>query len=131
MKPKKKNYLATLLAESEAMANGAAPAARVVEVTRLKNGRVKRREIDPETDRREAARNLAARSDVARLRQSLNLSQVAFARRLEISLSTLRKWESLATVPSGPAAALLKIVSARPEVMELLGDGNKAEKVPA
>lgn len=46
---------------------------------------------------------------IARLRKSLKLSQTAFARVLNTSVSTIQKWESGAKKPSGMALKLLNI----------------------
>ena len=116
----KKPSLATLAREAREVATGAKAAARVSEVTLNANGTVSRRLIDPETARAESARKFAIRSDVARVRHGLNLSQEAFARRLRIPLSTVQKWERNATQPTGAAATLIEILEKRPDVLDVL-----------
>lgn len=123
MKTKKEEsqeYLDALVRETNAVAYGEKAAARVVEVTVDEEGKTTRKEIDPEVERAEAARNFEIRSNVARLRHKFNLSQVAFAERLQIPVSTLRKWERNATNPTGAAGTLLKILEKRPDLIDLL-----------
>jgi putative transcriptional regulator len=52
--------------------------------------------------------------DIKALRESAHVSQAEFARLIGVSRRTLENWEQKRTVPSGPARALLKIVSADP-----------------
>lgn len=54
--------------------------------------------------------------DVKALRERVGLSQSEFARLLRVSVKTLQNWEQHRRNPTGPAAALLKIVSTEPEV---------------
>jgi len=53
--------------------------------------------------------------DIKALRESAHVSQAEFARLIGVSKRTLENWEQNRTEPSGPARALLKIVSANPE----------------
>jgi len=55
-------------------------------------------------------------SNIKALRESVRVSQTEFARLIGVSKRTLENWEQNRTTPSGPARALLKIVSANPEV---------------
>jgi putative transcriptional regulator len=52
--------------------------------------------------------------DIKALREAAHVSQAEFARLIGVSRRTLENWEQKRTVPSGPAKALLKIVSADP-----------------
>ena len=54
--------------------------------------------------------------DVKAVRAKTGLSQRGFAQKIQISTRTLQNWEQKRRNPTGPAAALLKIVSAEPEV---------------
>lgn len=54
--------------------------------------------------------------DVKAVREQIGLSQSEFARLMRVSIKTLQNWEQHRRNPSGPAAALLKIVLAAPEV---------------
>ena len=54
--------------------------------------------------------------DVKAVRVKTGLSQNEFARMIQISTRTLQNWEQQRRNPTGPAAALLRIVSAEPEM---------------
>ena len=54
------------------------------------------------------------RPDVRAIRKLTGLSQVEFARRCRISVSTLRHWEQGDRVPQGPARSLLELVRRDP-----------------
>jgi putative transcriptional regulator len=53
-------------------------------------------------------------ASVSLIRQSAQLTQDQFARLIGVNLRTLQNWEQSRTQPTGPAKALLKIVSANP-----------------
>ena len=55
--------------------------------------------------------------DIAALRRFVGLSQVDFARAMEISVHTLRNWEQSRRKPDGPALALLKIAARHPRII--------------
>ena len=60
--------------------------------------------------------------DVAELRHGLGLTQMEFASKFCISVSTLRHWERGDRNPHGPALALLNVVAKEPQaVMRALG----------
>jgi putative transcriptional regulator len=54
--------------------------------------------------------------DVKEVREQTGLTQEEFAFLLRVSVKTLQNWEQRRRTPTGPASALLKIVSAAPEV---------------
>ena len=54
--------------------------------------------------------------DVKVVRERIGLSQSEFARLMRVSVKTLQNWEQHRRNPSGPAAALLKIVLNAPDV---------------
>lgn len=54
--------------------------------------------------------------DAKAVREKTGLSQADFARLMQVSVKTLQNWEQHRRNPTGPAAALLKIVSTAPEV---------------
>lgn len=54
--------------------------------------------------------------DVRQVRKNTGLSQQDFARLMRVSVKTLQNWEQHRRTPTGPAAALLKIVATAPEV---------------
>jgi len=59
----------------------------------------------------------ASGKDIAALRRFVGLSQVDFARAMEISVHTLRNWEQSRRKPDGPALALLKIAARHPRII--------------
>jgi putative transcriptional regulator len=54
--------------------------------------------------------------DVKLLREQVGLSQTEFAQMMRVSVKTLQNWEQHRRTPTGPAAALLKIVSTSPDL---------------
>lgn len=54
--------------------------------------------------------------DVKAAREKMGLSQTDFARLMRVSVRTLQNWEQNRRHPTGPAAALLKIVVTAPDV---------------
>ncbi|MBS0523415.1 MAG: helix-turn-helix domain-containing protein [Proteobacteria bacterium] len=54
--------------------------------------------------------------DAKDVRERIGLSQSEFARLMRVSVKTLQNWEQQRCTPTGPAAALLTIVSAAPDV---------------
>lgn len=57
-----------------------------------------------------------AAPNVKGVRERTGLSQSEFARVMRVSVRTLQNWEQKRCVPTGPAAALLKIVATAPDV---------------
>jgi len=55
--------------------------------------------------------------DISALRRFVGLTQVEFARAIEISVHTLRNWEQGRRRPEGPAIALLKIAARHPRII--------------
>jgi putative transcriptional regulator len=55
-------------------------------------------------------------TDVKAVREQTGLSQGDFAKLMRVSVKTLQNWEQQRRTPSGPAAALLKIVSVAPKL---------------
>ncbi len=56
-------------------------------------------------------------TDVKAVRETIGLSQNEFARLMRVSVKTLQNWEQHRRNPSGPAAALLRIVSQEPDIV--------------
>ena len=50
-----------------------------------------------------------------RVRKRLGFSQAEFAKRLDVSLETIRNWEQGKRCPTGAAKALLKVLDRMPE----------------
>ena len=61
-------------------------------------------------------RFIVEQTDVKAIREQIGLSQSDFAKLMRVSVKTLQNWEQHRRNPTGPAAALLKIVSTAPEV---------------
>ncbi len=55
-------------------------------------------------------------TDVKAVREKIGLSQNEFASLMRVSVKTLQNWEQHRRTPSGPAAALLRIVSQEPDI---------------
>lgn len=79
----KKSEFQTVLREVHAIERGEIAPGRVRKVTRLPDGTFKRMELDPETYRRKQARAWKAKTETAKIRHELNLTQDAFAELLE------------------------------------------------
>jgi DNA-binding transcriptional regulator YiaG len=63
--------------------------------------------------------------DVKAIRENLHLSQAEFANLMRVNVRTLQNWEQRRRRPTGPAAALLKIVATAPELtLQTLHAGN-------
>jgi DNA-binding transcriptional regulator YiaG len=61
-------------------------------------------------------RFVVGEQDVKAIRENLRLSQSEFANLIRVNTRTLQNWEQHRRRPSGPAAALLKIVAVAPQV---------------
>lgn len=59
------------------------------------------------------------KQDIKAIREKTGLSQNQFAQKLDISSSTLKKWEQGKRQPTGPAKALLRILDKQPQLLEL------------
>jgi putative transcriptional regulator len=95
------------------------PAASNTPMGRLDAARVDATTED-ELARQAAADEQAAAQDAAqfarRVRQRLGLSQAEFARRIDVSLDTIRNWEQGKRSPTGAARALLRLLDKAPEL---------------
>lgn len=54
---------------------------------------------------------------IKRIRQRTRLSQVKFARLIDVEVSTLRNWEQGRREPTGPAKALLTVIDRNPQAV--------------
>ncbi len=113
----KKSETETVLGEARAIERGEIAPGRVRKVTVMPGGTLKRVELDPETYRRKQARAWKAKTEAAKVRHELNLTQDAFAELLGVSLATIRKWECGTGEPSGAAKTLLAVARLHPEVI--------------
>src|SRR5580692_721559 len=55
-------------------------------------------------------------SGIKAIRERTSLSQSEFARLMGVSVKTLQNWEQDRRHPSGPAAALLRIIASEPQL---------------
>ncbi len=113
----KKHDIEILEREALAMERGEITPGRVWKVTQRPDGTVERKAIDPETHRAAQARDWKAKTEAARIRREINVTQEAFAHMLGVSLGTVRKWERGTIQPSGAARTLLKIVAKYPAIV--------------
>jgi len=61
-------------------------------------------------------RIVVSASGVRTIRERTSLSQSEFARLIGVSVKTLQNWEQDRRRPTGPAAALLRIISHAPQL---------------
>jgi putative transcriptional regulator len=61
-------------------------------------------------------RTIMSSSSVRAIRRRTRLSQSEFAHLIGVSAKTLQNWEQDRRRPTGPAAALLKIISCEPQL---------------
>ncbi len=112
----KKSEITAIQAERTAIDQGKLAPGRVWEMTKDADGKIRRKQIAPETFRRKQARAWEVKTEAARIRHKINLTQQQFAESIGVSLATLRKWESGAAQPTGAARVLLKVVEIAPDI---------------
>lgn len=113
----KKRDIEILEREALAMERGEINPGRVWNVTKRPDGTVEREAISPENYRKSQARAWNAKTEAARIRREINVTQEAFAHMLGVSLGTVRKWERGTIQPSGAARTLLKIAAKHPAIV--------------
>jgi DNA-binding transcriptional regulator YiaG len=101
----------------DALVKGERAPSRVFRLEKNADGTISRIAVNPETQRSNSAKAWEAKSEVAKVRHSLDLTQEDFANLLGIGLSTLRSWEQQKREPSGAAKMLIKIAVKHPEVL--------------
>jgi len=106
-----------LKAKKDALMKGERAPSRVFRIEQNSDGSYSRVAVNPESQRRRTAKAWEAKSEVAKVRQSLGLTQEDFAGLLGIGLSTLRSWEQNKREPSGAARMLITIALKHPEVL--------------
>jgi len=57
-------------------------------------------------------------TDVRKIRQSLNLTQIQFAERFGFNIYTLRHWEQKKGVPPQATCILLRVIARVPKIVE-------------
>ena len=73
--------------------------------------------VEISNGRRDASRRFhVSTSKVKVVREQIGLSQSEFASLMQVSVKTLQNWEQGRRSPTGPAAALLRIVASSPEL---------------
>lgn len=113
----KKSEIKAVISEVQAIERGEVAPARVREVTLLPGGGMRRVALDPEAYRRKQARAWQAKTDAAKIRHELDLTQEGFAGFLGVSLATVRKWERGTSEPSGAAKTLLSVARLHPDAI--------------
>ena len=73
-------------------------------------------DIDQHIKEDEQQARLDAARYAQRVRKKIGLSQLEFARRIHVSVETVRNWEQGKRIPTGAAQALLRIFDKAPEV---------------
>ena len=107
-----------LKAKKDALMKGERAPSSVFRIEQKPDGTFSRVAVNPESQRRRSAKAWEAKSEVAKVRQSLGLTQEDFAGLLGIGLSTLRSWEQNKREPSGAARMLITIALKHPEVLQ-------------
>jgi DNA-binding transcriptional regulator YiaG len=107
--------LSEALRQAKAVRRGAAAPTRVWNVTRDRNGKLHRRQLDPQTYQQE--QRAEWENTVSATRSRLRLSQNKFAELLGISVKTLHNWEQGRRKPTGAARVLLRLAARHPEVV--------------
>ena len=113
----KESEIKEIVSEVHAVERGVIAPARVRDVTVLPGGALRRVELDPESYRRKQARAWKAKTEAAKIRHELDLTQEDFASMLGVSLATVRKWERGTGEPSGAAKTLLAVARMHPEAI--------------
>ena len=109
---------AELKRKKEALEKGERAPSRVFRLKKRADETFSRVAVNPETQRRASAKAWEAKSEVAKVRHSLDLTQEEFAGLLGIGISTLRSWEQNKREPSGAARMLIAIALKHPEVLQ-------------
>lgn len=60
------------------------------------------------------------KQDIKAIREKTGLSQNQFAQKLDISSSTLKKWEQGKRQPTGPAQTLFRLLDKQPQLLEFV-----------
>ncbi len=113
--------LIALRKESDAIQRGDVAPGRVTRIVRNRDGSYTRESLDPEEHRVQRARAWEAKTEAARIRHQLDLTQAAFAKLLGVALPTVQKWEQ-GREPKGAAKKLLQIAREKPQTLLELAD---------
>jgi putative transcriptional regulator len=107
--------LCAAIRRAKGVRRGEAAPSRVWQVSRSRDGKLRRRQLEPKTYQRE--RRGEWENTVADTRSKLQLSQGKFAELLGISVKTLHNWEQGRRKPTGAARVLLRVAARHPEVV--------------
>ncbi len=118
----KKTELKAMSRKAAAVGRGEIRAARVTRIEVLPNGNVAEIEVNPEDFRKLRASAWEAKTEAARIRQRLGMTQPEFAALLGIPIATLRKWEIGPSQPSGAARTLLLLAETHPDLVKEAAD---------
>ena len=114
----KKSELKAIGRKAVAIARGDKRAARVTRLEVMPDGRVIETEVDAESFRKKLAVTWNAKTEAAKIRLALGMTQPEFAKLLGIPVATLRKWEIGPTQPSGAARTLLLLAAEHPDLVK-------------
>lgn len=114
----KKTELKQIARQAVAVSRGEIRAARVTRIEVLPDGNVTEIEVDAEDFRKMRSTAWDAKTEAARIRQRLGMTQPEFASLLGIPIATLRKWEIGPSQPSGAARTLLLLAEKHPDLVK-------------
>lgn len=114
----KKTELNQIAHHAAAVGRGEIRAARVTRIEVLPDGIVTEVEVNAEDFRKMRSTAWDAKTEAARIRQRLGMTQPEFASLLGIPIATLRKWEFEPSQPSGAARTLLLLAEKHPGLVK-------------
>jgi DNA-binding transcriptional regulator YiaG len=114
----KKTELNQIARQAAAVGRGEIRAARVTRIEVLPDGNVTEVEVNAEDFRKMRSTAWDAKTEAARIRQRLGMTQPEFASLLGIPIATLRKWEIGPSQPSGAARTLLLLAEKHPALVK-------------
>ena len=113
----KKTELKDIARQATAVSRGEIKAARVTRIEVLPDGNVTEIEVDAEDFRKMRSTAWDQKTEAARIRHRLGMTQPEFAALLGIPIATLRKWEIGPSQPSGAARTLLLLAEKHPDLV--------------
>jgi putative transcriptional regulator len=113
----KKTELQAMSRKAAAVGRGAIRAARVTRLEMLPDGNVTEIEVNAEDFSKMRATAWKEKTEAARIRQRLGMTQPEFSALLGIPVATLRKWEIGPSLPSGAARTLLLLAERHPDLV--------------
>jgi DNA-binding transcriptional regulator YiaG len=113
----KKTELKDIARQATAVSRGEIKAARVTRIEVLPDGNVTEIVVDAEDFRKMRSAAWDQKTEAARIRHRLGMTQPEFAALLGIPIATLRKWEIGPSQPSGAARTLLRLAEKHPDLV--------------